>query len=50
MRIVFPVILLFLSAALFAQPKKEFYDAQQTQLKSETDYHKGMPHGSHTEY
>lgn len=40
----------FTVAVLTGQPKKEFYDAQQTQLKSETDYLKGMPHGTHIEY
>lgn len=44
-------ITIFLSFGLAkAQPKKEYYDNQQTQIKSETDYHKGMPHGLHTEY
>ena len=33
-----------------AQLKKEYYDAEQTQLKSETDYYKGMPHGPYYEY
>ena len=43
-------LLLLLPAALFSQVKKEYYDAQQTQLKSETDYFKGMPYGAHFEY
>src|SRR3954469_151266 len=41
---------LFQQTIFFAQPKREFYDGQQTKLKSETDYYKGMPHGNHKEY
>src|ERR1044071_913249 len=33
-----------------AQLKKEYYDNEQTQLKSETDYYRGMPHGPFYEY
>ena len=43
----------FLLVVIFsavAQPKQEFYDAKQTQLKSETDYFKGMPHGLNMEF
>jgi uncharacterized protein len=42
--------LILLSSWGFSQPKKEYHDAAQTQLKSETDYLKGMPHGTHLEY
>ena len=44
--------LLFICLALFAysQPKKEYYDAEQLKLKSETNIVKGMPHGKHVEY
>jgi len=44
---VFTFIFLVISNA---QLKQEFYDNKQTQLKSETDYYKGMPHGLHTEF
>src|ERR1700754_1438215 len=33
-----------------AQVKKEYYDDKETQLKSETDYYKGMPYGVYFEY
>ncbi len=36
--------------ALFSQLKKEYYDIEQTKLKSETDYNKGVPYGAHFEY
>ena len=42
--------MIILSSWGFSQPKKEYHDAAQTQLKSETDYLKGMPHGTHLEY
>ena len=41
---------LFLSLSLSSQVKKDYYDAEQVHLKSETDYYKGMPHGLHIEY
>ena len=49
MRILYFLIVLtpFLS---YSQLKKDYYDNQQTQLKSETDFYKGMPHGPHYEY
>ena len=50
MRFTTSIIFLFISLAISSQPKKEYFDAKQTQLKSETDYYKGMPHGSHAEY
>ena len=33
-----------------AQPKKEYYDAEQIKIKSETNIIKGIPHGKHVEY
>ena len=50
MRLKVICCLMILSIWSFSQPKKEYHDAAQTQLKSETDYLKGMPHGTHTEY
>src|SRR6218665_451225 len=50
MRFLIYFFLLFLSFSALAQPKKEYHDVRQTQLKSETDYYKGMPHGKHVEY
>ena len=46
------VLLLFFIFKLncFSQLKQEFYDAQQTKLKSETDYYKGMPNGAYIEF
>ena len=44
------IALLFLSFSAFAQPKKEFYDSEQTKLKSESNVVKGMPHGRYIEY
>ena len=41
---------LFLAFISLAQPKKEYYDSEQTKLKSETNIVKGMPHGRHIEY
>ena len=41
---------LFLTFTSIAQPKKEYYDSEQTQLKSESNIVKGMPHGRHVEY
>ena len=38
---------LFLAFTSLAQPKKEYYDSEQTKLKSETNIVKGMPHGRH---
>lgn len=43
-------LILFVPAITFSQLKKEYYDAEQTQLKSETDFYKGMPHGPYFEY
>ena len=39
-----------LSFCVMAQPKKEYYDNEQTKLKSETNIVKGMPHGRYIEY
>src|SRR4051812_46159984 len=50
MRFLSYIFLFFLSTQVFSQIKKEYHDAKQTQLKSETDYYKGMPHGKHVEY
>ncbi|MBK7816925.1 MAG: hypothetical protein IPJ60_04755 [Sphingobacteriaceae bacterium] len=44
------LILIFVSSVAFSQLKKEYYDNEQTQLKSETDFYKGMPHGAFYEY
>ena len=44
------IVLFILSFSALAQPKKEYYDSEQTQLKSETNIVKGMPQGRHTEY
>ena len=41
---------LLTSLGVFSQPKKEYYDSEQTKLKSETNIVKGMPHGRHVEY
>ena len=41
---------LLVSFSAFAQPKKEYYDSEQTKLKSESNIVKGMPHGKHVEY
>src|ERR1043165_7058546 len=43
-------IFVFISSLAFSQLKKEYYDNEQTKLKSETDYYKGMPHGPYYEY
>src|SRR4051812_18190061 len=50
MRFLLYSFLVVLSLPLWSQPKQEFYDARQSQLKSETDYYKGMAHGTHTEF
>jgi uncharacterized protein len=50
MRLILHSFFLFISLTIFAQPKKDYFDAQQLQLKTETDYLKGMPHGTHLEY
>ena len=50
MRFYIFLYLVFLYFSLFSQQKKEYFDAQQSQLKTETDYFKGMPHGQHFEY
>src|SRR6476620_3367914 len=49
MRILLPVFVLF-PLQIFPQLKKEYFDTEQTQLKSETDYYRGMPHGPFYEY
>jgi uncharacterized protein len=45
-----PLILILIPSLAISQLTKEYYDNEQTQLKSETDYYKGMPHGPHFEY
>lgn len=50
MRFLILISSLFLSLSLFPQVKKEYHDVQQTKVKTETDYYKGMPHGVHREY
>ena len=50
MRFLIFILLFALSLNVSSQLKKEYYDAKETQLKSETDYYKGMPHGVYTEY
>jgi antitoxin component YwqK of YwqJK toxin-antitoxin module len=50
MRILSLIFLVSFSFELFPQLKKEYYDPKETQLKSETDYYKGIAHGLHTEY
>ena len=44
------IAFLFLTFSSFAQPKKEYYDSEQTKIKSESNIVKGMPHGKHVEY
>src|SRR6476469_3406727 len=44
------ILWLFLGFSSLAQPKKEYYDNEQTKLKSESNIVKGMPHGRHVEY
>ena len=47
----FVFIFLFISSfTISSQLKKEYYDAKESQLKSETDYYKGVPYGAYTEY
>src|SRR5688572_6050503 len=43
-------VFMFIAFIGSAQLKKEYYDNEQTQLKSETDYYKGMPNGAYYEY
>src|SRR5947207_1123072 len=50
MRALFYTLMIGLSGVCFGQTKKEYHDAKQTQLKSETEFYKGMPHGLHIEY
>src|SRR5688572_29517429 len=50
MRFLLSFTIVFISLQAFGQPKKEYYDANQSQLKSETEYYKGMPHGPFTEF
>jgi len=40
-----PLVFIVFPLLVSAQLKKEYYDNEQTQLKSETDYYRGMPHG-----
>ena len=44
------IAFLFLTLSSLAQPKKEYYDSDQTKIKSETNIVKGMPNGKYVEY
>ena len=46
----FTLFFICLALIAYTQPKKEYYDAEQLKLKSETNIVKGMPHGKHVEY
>src|SRR5687767_7146482 len=50
MRFIYCSLVVLSSFGAQAQARKEYHDAKQTQLKSETNYFKGFPYGEHKEY